>query len=88
MPQYLHSLAFVAGGCTSHNPKNHSFFLLEMRYQVSGSPSQVYDEAPDLLNEQSKALSACGMNVFGHIGHCTTLVVRVSYFGNDLLLPI
>jgi len=50
-----------------------------MRYH-GGSPSQT-NVAPALLNEQSQALSACGMNSFGQIGQCTTLVVRVSYFG-------
>src|SRR5271154_1107953 len=66
-------IAFVVAGCISAAPVNYSFYLVEFSYR---SPNN-YTIPPT-----SCPSASCGIDGFLKIPTCTSLVIRVSYFGN------
>jgi hypothetical protein len=68
--------ALIAAGCISADPINYSFYLVEFRYV----PPNNYTIPPT-----SCPRAQCGIDGFTKIPTCTSLVVRVSYFGILLL---
>ena len=69
------NLAFVAAGCISNSSVNYDFYLAEFQYV---SPHN-YTIPPTSCPQ-----NACGIEGFVKIPQCTSLFIRVSYFGNPL----
>jgi hypothetical protein len=68
----------VAAGCISANSLNYSFFLMEMRYRSPNNYTIPATACPR---------AACGIDLFNKIPTCTSLVIRVSYFGKSPVYP-